>query len=754
MPNLKKDPQGKSIVLNINTQFIKDNDSDSSKEQETPPAKIYAFSSQGKLLATSKIKGSGTTKLNIKAPLKANITLAVGPEHDGEIQSLAELKRFNPNISRVKLVESAMDLDILLPPKYWQCWILSRCVVPGNLYKDYGDEAPVENYPIADATVEVYEVDPLRLWVHKIPDSVIDKLRNGLERIPEPINPPIPPIKRFERIEPRWLREVSPIPLRKLKAIKSFKKIEARKRFQEVELNEGFEKIQALGQLPEYQRLQVAAKTQSNFEFRQTISHTPELILPLLCYYFPRLVRKQKLAEATTDACGHFTAVFYRGCNNTDKPDLYFKATQRVPTKGEVTIYEKTPVSCYTHWNYECGTEVTLRSTHPDALASSGCNDLPDGDYVVFKTVGITGMHRIYGAGATGANSVNKGLKDVHNPGSPFGGGLYFSADFSPSLRRDNRFKYYKLSVKGPSTGGVFVPMRHEMKRFYTDYVDGEPVFHSYSLGPDKDGFHDLYEIPDVEAPNNTPWKNGAGSMFYNSLSIGYWDSVEQQDDSERLNHAGLYEIQMQLFDASGNEVDIGSGDFYYLLSTDGPVTDPVAHNNAKDFNLVKTGSGSHLSLIFELHVDNNECEGALFAPEISGVGAGECCGVLNYNSTLATTDMPFVAEHPNGFASYNFNVKRSATQIGSLNMNGQASPPGDFQQTASVSALLSEDLPADCEDRPCQNADFCEDRPCQNAAFAEELDVTAWATNGISRLSRYDVDTERAFALMGSDES
>jgi hypothetical protein len=744
MSNSKKRSKSVGIVLNVNTQFIEDESCCSSDKKEVPPSKIYTFSSKGKLLTESKVKGSGVTKVSLKAQLGDNVTVAVGPETKERISSLTDLKRFKPKVTRLKLIDDVLDLDFYLPPGDWLCWLLSRCVVPGNVYKDYGTGAPVQNYPIADATVEVYEVDPFWIWIPKLPDSIIDKLKDVIVDGPHPIDPPIPPGDPIRPIEPEIIdpQTISP------ELVKAMP-------YRQQPFSDGFNKIQVLSQLPEYRTLQVEARTQNNFEFRQTLLAKPKLILPFLCYYFPRLVQMQKLTEAKTDNCGKFTAVFYRGCNNTDQPDLYFKVRQQVPGKGEVMIYEKTPISCYTYWNYQCGTEITLRSTHPDAVASSGCNDLPEGNYVVFKTVGITGMHRIYGTGATGANTVNKGLKDVHDPGSPFGGGLYFSADFSPSLR-DNGIRYYKLSVKGPSTGGVFVPMRHEIFRFYTDDSSGTPVFKSYSLGPDKDGFTDLYEIPDVDAPNNTPWQNGAGSKFYNSLSIGYWDSVEEQTSTERLANAGLYEIQMQLFDASGNEVDVGSGDFYYLLSTDGPVVDPVAHNNAKDFNLVKAGSGGHPSLIFELHIDNNQCIGGIQAPTIGGTPAGECCGTLEYASSAVSVAMPFVAQHPNGFGNYSFSLKRGAIPLSGLTESGQATtPPPAKQQVATAATLLSNDtIPDGGVIHPAHLPAGCVGKVCTNAAFAEHLHVNAWATNGISPINAYDAHDFRAFALMEDDES
>ncbi|ACV26457.1 hypothetical protein [Kangiella koreensis] len=736
MNSSTKRPQGKSIALNVNTQFIEDTESCTSKEQDIPPTKIYAFSSQGQLLAESKVKGSGTTKLSLKAHLNDAVTVAVGPETKEKIRSLSDLKRFRPKVSSLKLTEQVLDLDVYLPSKLWLCWFLSRCVVPGAVYRDYGISGPSDNFPIANATVEVYEVDPFWLWIPKLPDNIIDKLKDIIVDGPHPIDPPIPPfppiLPDFPEPQPSFFEPAL-----------------------ELRSDEGYAKLKALSQLPDYQNLKVMAQTQNNFEFRQTLLEIPKLVLPFICFYFPRWVTMQKLTEAITDECGRFTAVFFRGCNNTDQPDLYFKVKQQVPGKGEVTIYEKKPIPCYTYWNYQCGTEVTLRSTHPDAIASSGCKELPEGNYVVFKTVGITGMHRIYGCGASGSNSTNKGLLNANNPGSPFGSGLYFSADFSPSLR-SNGIRYYKLSVKGPSTGGDFVPMRHEMFRFYTDDSGGTPMFKSYSLGPDKDGLADLYEIPDVDAPNNTPWQNGAGSMFYNSLSIGYWDSVGDQSDAERLNNAGMYEIQMQLFDASGNEVNIGSGDFYYLLATDGSVTDPVEHNNAKDFNLVKAGSGSHLSLIFELRIDNNQCVGQLQTPHVGGTTAGACCGTLDYDVTGSIVNMPFVAEHPHGYANYAFSIKRGSIPLIGLTEAGKADlAPPNKQQLASVATLLSNATTSEGGViQPAHLPAGCADKVCTNAAFAEHLYVNAWATNGISQINAYDAHDFRAFALMESDDS
>jgi hypothetical protein len=87
------------------------------------------------------------------------------------------------------------------------------------------------------------------------------------------------------------------------------------------------------------------------------------LVRPFLCLFFPIFVTKRLVATATTDECGNFQTFFSRGCNNPDTPDLYFKAKQRLFGFFPVTIYEPTPVACYTHWDYACETEVTLYTT-------------------------------------------------------------------------------------------------------------------------------------------------------------------------------------------------------------------------------------------------------------------------------------------------------------------------------------------------------------------------------------------------------
>lgn len=75
-----------------------------------------------------------------------------------------------------------------------------------------------------------------------------------------------------------------------------------------------------------------------------------------------------------TDEQGKFeTTITYP--SGGDKPDLYFKAVQRI-ARNLHTLYDPN-VACNTHWNYECGNEVILVTTNPAAITCMSPEKVP-----------------------------------------------------------------------------------------------------------------------------------------------------------------------------------------------------------------------------------------------------------------------------------------------------------------------------------------------------------------------------------------
>ena len=88
----------------------------------------------------------------------------------------------------------------------------------------------------------------------------------------------------------------------------------------------------ALAQVSSASALQFAARTASDLEFRRVLLDHQLPIRPIFCLFYPHFFSLQLVATTTTDDCGHFHTLFFRGCNNPDTPDLYFKSSSASST--------------------------------------------------------------------------------------------------------------------------------------------------------------------------------------------------------------------------------------------------------------------------------------------------------------------------------------------------------------------------------------------------------------------------------------
>src|SRR5690606_1992631 len=192
----------------------------------------------------------------------------------------------------------------------------------------------------------------------------------------------------------------------------------------------------------------------------------------------------------------------------------------------------------------------------------------------------------------------------------------------------------------------------------------------------------------------------------------------------------GKYQLKIDLFDASGNLVDADALGISYRVPVNQDLSSPVVieTEDAAALGLVVDDDGDgKRSFLMTVHVDNNLCTAQVHKPTLTA--PANDCGVIEYDpeSTTDTVTMPYTALHPNGFATYRFRLKRGVQDLPSLTQTGQAIPPGNFSQSASVGELLGE---------------------CPIAAFSEDLDVWAMATDGWGTLSQYNATDHAAFVL------
>jgi hypothetical protein len=683
--------------------------------QEKPKLAAFAYSPGGKLLDQAAVDQGGVAKLSLPVGREASaVRVLVGPA--SEAPDFFELRRRGAHEEHLRIEAKAAELTLAttILPDVWRCWLLGACVVRGTLYKRVTTGGLSVAHPVCNATVDIFEVDPLFLVLPKLPDWVIDRIRDLIvkpwpPRLPEPPEPfelPMPATALAHRMDEPT--------------------------------------VMALKEAASSSELRFLAQTGSRLQFEQALIDRAQLIRPILCYFYPQFVTMQKVATAQTNDCGHFQTLFFHGCNNPDTPDLYFKARQRLFGFFDVTIYEPTPIACHTHWNYKCGTEVSLFTSHPLAMTCSPCPGVDAGpNWVLFTAIGNTSLKAIFGGGAAGATAGNWGLV---NGGSPWGGVLRPRLEFDNSLREDLGVTHYQLSFRR-GTSGPFIPLTAPVSRHRAHVVvpGDPPVIEAYPLGPTYKVVggetRALYEIPPATPPGGGQWVIANAVL---DTENGEWDStihargLSYDDDGNpvagTVDESGLYQLKLDLCDSAGNFVDIGAKNIRYVVPDSADLSGTIQTVLAS--NIAQPGGGTLVqgdSLVLTLHVDNNHCWAGIGAPTTPSGSADPCCGVVPY-AAGATVSMPYTAFHPHGFATHHFQLFRSATQI----LPTVSGVTGSFSITQTVADMMSLALPAACAGNP----------PCTTAAFAENLKVYALATDGWGSYLGYNAEDNRAFAL------
>jgi hypothetical protein len=155
----------------------------------------YAFSQGGRLLDARPVdKGEASLRVQLGAE-GTNVRVLVGPRLEGDARSIAELLRRGAIERHVRVDPNArrLGVDITVQIDHIICWILGLCFVNGTVIKRTTLGGQVIDLPVCNATVEVYEVDPIWIILPKLPKSVIDRLREIIiNPIPLPDPPPDP----------------------------------------------------------------------------------------------------------------------------------------------------------------------------------------------------------------------------------------------------------------------------------------------------------------------------------------------------------------------------------------------------------------------------------------------------------------------------------------------------------------------------------------------------------------------------------
>ena len=705
---------GVSIQVNVKLH-------DSPNGEKAPQAVVYAFTGNGHFIAKAAVDDKGNATLTVPAVQSAReVRVVAGPEIAGERQpALSELTRRGAKEQFVRVGPEGKVSRVALEirPEIWRCWI-RFCFVEGKLLKRVLSGGLPVDLPVCNADVQIWEVEPIEIIIARLPDLEIEKLRRVI------INPPLPE----GGVVPVNPNPPDPAPFTRLAT--SSARLEMAGPVATLETRAAQSSSALAG-------LQLIAQHAHTAELRQALIANAAISRLFICELIPLFVTKTLVATTTTDRCGNFEAVIFLSCFSPN-PNLYFTASVNFFLGFSISIYNPTPVACYTYWNYRCGSAVTLYTDSIFAPCCSPCApvDAPQ-NYVLFRAIGNVQLNAIYGtstllAGSTNSTNIGQ-IADGAGAGlnAPFGsvsGSLPVlpRVEFDSSLRDSNLAMYYQISYRFGMSGS-FTLLPGQIDRHYNHFVGTDLVTSPYNLGPKTVGTLQLFEIP----PSLPPQGDWAFPDPRFDLANAQFPSSDLPAPIAGGTH-GKYQLKLELFDSTGNPVNIAAAGIAYFVPT---TVDPDGTVHTADASTLGLVSGN--SFIMTLHIDNRLTFGALGTPALDGNPA-DTCGVFRYVSGIGgpagVVTIPYTATHPDDFATYSYRLSRGAVPLSPPTTSGAVSAATD-PATISMSAksLLTEP----------------DGTICDVAGFAEDLYVAAMATDGWSRLSEYDSSPPpRAFVL------
>jgi hypothetical protein len=760
-----KEQNRNKIILSVSTSVLGE-----AKPESLAKGVAYAFSEGGRLLGKAFLNTQGAARLEVVLPAvetAQSLRVLVGPDIQ-ENATVGEISRRGGEqvFVRIEPGLNRKEVDIHVIPKQILCWILSACVVHGQVLKKVASGGITSELPVCNATVEIYEVDPLYILIPKLPHEIIERIRHF---IIDP--PPPPPLRReYEKVYSAGPSPPQPIIFENQTAKQPTM---GKERVEEgayatslkspITSDSKTNNVQSLLDNEEGRRLRNLAQTTNTEQFRQALINNIVLVKDIICLFPFAIPHMDLVATTKTNRCGKFKTTFFRGCKNPDKPDLYFKVKQKIFIPlPPLTIYAPKPVLCHTYWNYQCGTQaVTLYVTNPLARTCSTCPPVEAPlNWVLFMAIGNYPLSKIRGIGTTLASGTDTENIGLTMDDAPFGETLRPRIEFDNSLREELGVKYYRVSYR-KGNSGEFIDLTETINRHYTHEVGDDLVLEVYNLGPKSEKSPgvplknpNLYEIPPALPPIGQ-WSIPNAVEDTASAKFRTLDLAGLEEAGVLWSESGLYQLKVDLFDEDGETVDIDALNIKFRVptSTDfsGTIeTEDAGNSTLKNLMTKPDGTPSagliqdhngdgKKSMIIALHIDNSLCKAEIPAPTLNTVPAGDDCGVMKYEvgpgpdkEPQGSVEMYFRPEHPagvtpKGFARYRIIIARGGNELEHTWYDPTPYPPAMISITRSAKNLLE---------------------TCDIAGFVEDLYVATKATSGWRRLQEYDSHNVRGFVL------
>ena len=702
------------------------------------PLAAYAFDKAGRHLATAHVeKNAIQFGLSEKALRSSQVFIA--PLIETRQPTPKELARVGGYpLSVVDGVYGKLRPTLVIPGSVIDHWWLCLCKIEGRVVRPSGVTGNTVDLPVCGARVHICEVDRWPWILEKLPDPDIYRLRDDLLR--ELLEPriPVPPLPDPDRLF-RYPVPTPVMPRSPLSHATMAKPAQATSPAFDAALGVHVEAYAAKAVATDLHLLSTASSTQ----LRKSLLSYVDVLQLYLCHW-PWLwgwFTCDEIAVVETDAFGRFEYWLLHDCS--DHPDVYFWV--EYPIDGVYQTVYRPYIGCATHWDYACGTEVTIRVTDPRVPTCGGDPDL-DGLTVAVMSIGReVSLNEVQQNGLTTAAQPFGGKIE---PRVWFGRSALIAAGISHF-----RWSYRRLTAPDGATAavGTWTILTRDVVRHYSVLgSDGLPVFPVYPLGPDADNKFTLQPL-DPPSPG-IDWetldeREDLATAHFETLLLPHGLPGTPSAAEKAAAAAGLYELKLELL-RSDNSIVNWTAAGVSLAIADDPApfgTETVDTVAAPAFNRLLDSGGDLVGFRMVLRVDNNLCSAEIFPITGSGITPDPDCGFIEYAPGASAT-LSFKAKHPWGFATFGHSVVRgNNTGIAEANASGTA---GDSSATSTggnyaegPDFVYSKAIPVNT----LLTANAVS--PCAQAAFAQSLGVWSTATDGYGRLN-YDDSDLAAFAL------
>ncbi|MBS1645088.1 MAG: hypothetical protein JST36_08645 [Bacteroidetes bacterium] len=739
-----------------------------SQPDESIQLSVYAFTRSGKFMEKQEVKSQKATFKDFGIPTQ-DLRFFVLPTPTTELKSRLSGSPSLQDMQRLQAYEPIIQWEkglantLPIPDKFPLLWRWVICRVSGRVVKRFNILGFNQDRGICRARVHICEVDRIRFWIDRIPDYVI-------KRIPDIIEKPRIPIHDIIRY-PIPIPNPDPGPIKNIthsnRLAKTPIKLAALGKSAQALKSEDAILQQALPELSPSLKAQLSSGNIQ--QTRNLIVNNFPLLHPYFCahpFFWPFFYRYDELTTEYTDMNGRFDAkITYLA--GGDIPDLYFWVEYFL--NGSWTTVYRPSIPCHTYWDYRCGTEVTIRVD--DDRVRWECSEVIPGELIWLKSVG-------HGVSVSHIRQDNYNQSSNNNPAvitnrigmtdasvangptapgdfkRPFGGQLYLMMQFSSGLPNSQasyfRWKYCKTHsatlepINLSPNDGDFTPISSPISKQYSyEYKDIFLVKHlAYDyvhLGPVNKGSESgLYIIPPVNpsmAPFNIP-----------IIKNPNWDqnTVGMIVDTNSLPGDGVYQFRLEVFNSNGDLIGNYSRSLFQVPEPSAFSPSVLAPDNMLT-NLTGSGLGATASgMKLSLRIDNQRCEAEIYKIKKNGSEVTtDCCGFINYGNAAANLTVGFTAAHPHDLAEFDFSITKGTCNDPGMSL--QVNAAGDV--AGNVNNYIRNGSGKYVKNFfPPTLLGICSSGG--KAAFAENLGVYALAIDGNSRLSGYDAHDVAAFAL------